>query len=378
MKIGGEKMDEITILYIEGDGIGPYIMKAAMKVWNAAIDYIYSGKKKIVWKEAYAGKKALKKFGTLLPKETLDLLKEYKIGIKGPLETPVGSGYRSLNVAMRQTLDLYACIRPVKYIPGIKAPVKNPENVDIIIFRENTEDVYAGIEWEENSDESNELIKILNEKFGTNLSKASIGIKPISKFKTKRLMRKTIKYALENYRKKITIVHKGNIMKYTEGNFRKWCYEVVDEFKEQLENNNIMINDIIADNMFQQLLLNPSNFDILITPNLNGDYLSDAAAAQIGGIGIVPGANIGDEIALFEPTHGTAPGIKNPEMANPTSLILSGVMMLEYIGYTEAAELIKKSIKTTIKDGYTTPDISLDSSKALSAIEFADKIIEEF
>ncbi|WGS65000.1 NADP-dependent isocitrate dehydrogenase [Marinitoga aeolica] len=371
-------MDEITILYIEGDGIGPYIMKAAMKVWNAAIDYIYSGKKKIIWKETYAGKKALKKFGTLLPKETLDLLKEYKIGIKGPLETPIGSGYRSLNVAMRQKLDLYACIRPVKYIPGIKAPVKNPENVDIIIFRENTEDVYAGIEWEEDSKESNELIKILNEKFGTNLSKASIGIKPISEFKTKRLMRKTIKYALENNRKKITIVHKGNIMKYTEGNFRKWCYEVVDEFKEQLENKNIMVNDIIADNMFQQLLLNPSNFDILITPNLNGDYLSDAAAAQIGGIGIVPGANIGDEIALFEPTHGTAPGIKNPEMANPTSLILSGVMMLEYIGYTEAAELIKKSIETTIKNGYSTPDISSDSSKSLSAIEFANKIIEEF
>lgn len=378
MIIGGEKMDEIKILYIEGDGIGPYIMKAAMKVWNTAIDYIYSGKKKIVWREAYAGKKALKKFGTLLPKETLDLLKDYKIGIKGPLETPIGSGYRSLNVAMRQKLDLYACIRPVKYIPGIKAPVKNPENVDIIIFRENTEDVYAGIEWEENSNESNELIKILNEKFGTNLSKASIGIKPISEFKTKRLMRKAIKYALENNKKKITIVHKGNIMKYTEGNFRKWCYEVVDEFKEQLENNNIMINDIIADNMFQQLLLNPLNFDILITPNLNGDYLSDAAAAQIGGIGIVPGANIGDEIALFEPTHGTAPGIKNPEMANPTSLILSGVMMLEYIGYTEAAELIKNSIETTIKNGYTTPDISSDSSKSLSAIEFADKIIEGF
>ncbi|MBM7558332.1 NADP-dependent isocitrate dehydrogenase [Marinitoga litoralis] len=365
-------MEKINILYIEGDGIGPYIMQAAMKVWNSAIDYVFNGKKKIIWKEIYAGKKALEKFGELLPQETLDLLKEYKIGIKGPLETPVGSGYRSLNVALRQKLDLYACIRPVKYIKGIEAPVKNPENVDIIIFRENTEDVYAGIEWEEDSKESNILIDFLNKNLGVNLNKASIGIKPISEYKTKRLMRKTIKYAIENNRKKITIVHKGNIMKYTEGNFRKWCYEVAKELKDK----NIEVDDIIADNMFQQLLLNPKNFDILITPNLNGDYLSDAAAAQIGGIGIVPGANIGDEIALFEPTHGTAPGIKNPEMANPTSLILSGVMMFEYMGFKEVAYLIRNSIEKTILEGYATIDIA--KNKGLSAKEYAEKIIENF
>ncbi|KAF2957014.1 isocitrate/isopropylmalate family dehydrogenase [Marinitoga sp. 38H-ov] len=366
-------MEKIQILYIEGDGIGPYIMKSAMKVWNSAMDFIYKGKKKIIWKEIYAGKKAIEKFGTPLPEETIKLLKEFKIGIKGPLETQVGSGYRSLNVALRQELDLYACIRPVKYIKGINSPVKNPEKIDIIIFRENTEDVYCGIEWEENSEESNELIRILNKKFGTNLNKASIGIKPISEYKTKRLMRKAIEYAIKKNRKKITIVHKGNIMKYTEGNFRKWCYEVFNGFNNQI--NHLEINDIIADNMFQQLLLNPSNFDILITTNLNGDYLSDAASAQIGGVGLVPGANIGDKIALFEPTHGTAPGIKNPEMANPTSLILSGVMMFEYIGFNEVANLIKNSIEKTILDGYATIDIS---PKALSTNEYVDKIIENF
>ncbi|GAB6188702.1 isocitrate dehydrogenase (NADP(+)) [Marinitoga arctica] len=371
-------MEEKIILYIEGDGIGPYIMNAAMKVWNKAIDYVYAGEKRIIWKEIYAGKKALKKYGTLLPEETIKSLKEYKIGIKGPLETPVGSGYRSLNVAMRQTLDLYACIRPVKYINGIDAPVKKPEDVDIIIFRENTEDVYAGIEWEENSKESKEIINFLKEHFGIKLNKSAIGIKPISEFKTKRLMKKTIKYAIENNRKKITIVHKGNIMKYTEGAFRKWCYDVAEEYKKELNDNSIIVNDIIADNMFQQLLLNPKDYDVLITPNLNGDYLSDAAAAQIGGIGIVPGANIGDEIALFEPTHGIAPGIKNPEMANPTSLILSGVMMLEYIGFSDAAELIKKSLENTILEGYGTQDITKKTEKILSTKEFANKIINNF
>ncbi|SHE90180.1 isocitrate dehydrogenase (NADP) [Marinitoga hydrogenitolerans DSM 16785] len=371
-------METITILYIEGDGIGPYIMNASINVWNKAVDYVYSGKKKIIWKEIYAGKKALKKFGSLLPDETLNLLKAYKVGIKGPLETPVGSGHRSLNVTLRQTLDLYACIRPVKYIKGIEAPVKNPEDVDIIIFRENTEDVYAGIEWEENSKESEEIINFLKERFRIKLNKSAIGIKPISEFKTKRLMKKAIKYAIENNRKKITIVHKGNIMKYTEGAFRKWCYEVSDEFKKSLDENQIEINDVIADNMFQQLLINPKNYDILITPNLNGDYLSDAAAAQVGGIGIVPGANIGDNIALFEPTHGTAPGIKNPEMANPTSLILSGVMMLEYIGFSEAANVIRNSLEKAILEGYVTQDISKNPEKALSTKEFTNKIIEYF
>jgi isocitrate dehydrogenase len=371
-------MEEITILYIEGDGIGPYIMKPAMDVWNAAIEYVYNGKRKINWKKIYAGKKAFEKFGTLLPEETLSTLKEYKIGIKGPLETPVGSGYRSLNVALRQKLDLYACIRPVKYIKGINAPVKKPEDVDIIIFRENTEDVYAGIEWEENSKESLEIIDFLKNKFGINLWKSAIGIKPISEFRTKRLMEKAILHALKNNRRKITIVHKGNIMKYTEGAFRKWCYEVVENYKNQLTEKNIEIDDVIADNMFQQLLINPKNYDVIVTTNLNGDYLSDAAAAQIGGIGMVPGANIGDEIALFEPTHGTAPGIKNLEMANPTSLILSGVMMLEHIGYKEAANLIKKSIEFTIKNGYGTPDITNNSQNPLSANNFSKKIIENF
>lgn len=371
-------MEIIDIVYIEGDGIGPYIMKPSMNVWNTAIDHIYNGKRKINWKEVYAGKKAFEKFGTLLPEETLNLLKKYKIGIKGPLETPIGSGYRSLNVALRQKLDLYACIRPVKYIKGINAPVKKPEDVDIIIFRENTEDVYAGIEWAENSKESSEIIQFLKNRFGIKLWKSAIGIKPISEFRTKRLMKKTILYALKNNRKKITIVHKGNIMKYTEGAFRKWCYEIADDYKNELYEKNIEIDDVIADNMFQQLLINPKNYELIVTSNLNGDYLSDAAAAQIGGIGMVPGANIGDEIGLFEPTHGTAPGIKKPEMANPTSLILSGVMMLEYIGYNKAANLIKKSLELTIEMGYGTPDISQNPEKTLSANDFSKKIIENF
>ncbi|WP_047268195.1 NADP-dependent isocitrate dehydrogenase [Marinitoga sp. 1197] len=371
-------MENKIILYIKGDGIGPYVMDAAMKVWNAAVNRIYRDKKRIIWKEIYAGKKALEKYGDILPLETLELFKKYKIGIKGPLETPVGSGYRSLNVALRQKLDLYACIRPVKYIKGIDAPVKNPEKVDIIIFRENTEDVYAGIEWKENSEESNKIINFLKSNFNISLKKTAIGIKPISEFKTKRLMKKAIEYAIKYNRKKITIVHKGNIMKYTEGAFRNWCYEVSKDYSLELEKHQIEINDIIADNMFQQLLLNPENFDILITPNLNGDYLSDAAAAQVGGIGIIPGSNIGDDIALFEPTHGTAPGIKNPEMANPTSLILSGAMMFEYINFTQVAELIRKSLKKTVLEGFGTPDIIKDDKKVLSANKFAEKIIEYF
>ncbi|NUU96523.1 isocitrate dehydrogenase [Marinitoga sp. 1135] len=369
-------MEIIDIVYIEGDGIGPFVMEAAMKVWNAAVGYVYNGSKKINWIEAYAGKKSLEKNGSLLPDETLKKLKEVKVGIKGPLETPVGSGYRSLNVALRQKLDLYACIRPVKYIPGIKAPVKSPENVDIVIFRENTEDVYAGIEWEENSKEAIEVIEFLNEKFKINLHNASIGIKPISEFRTKRLMKMAIDYAIKNNRKKITIVHKGNIMKYTEGNFRKWCYEVAEEHKDLIDKNSIEINDVIADNMFQQLLLKPEKYDILVTPNLNGDYLSDAAAAQVGGIGIVPGGNIGDEIALFEPTHGTAPAIKDPKMANPTSLILSGVMMFEYLEMKEVSSLIENSLKKCIKSGIATKDIMPDNP--VSAVKFAAKIIENF
>ena len=374
------------IPYIKGDGIGPEIMNTAIHVWDAAISRTYSEMKRIIWKEIVAGKKAIKNYGDPLPEETINTIKDHVVSIKGPLTTPVGKGFRSLNVRLRQILDLYACVRPVKWIKGVPTPVKYPELLDIVIFRENTEDVYAGIEWEAGSLEAKGVIRFLQNQYGITLRKNSgIGIKPISEFSTKRIARKAIRYALENGRRSITIVHKGNIMKYTEGAFMKWVYELAfDEFADVIVREGdskdfkgkLLIKDRIADNMFQQILLNPSEYDVIVLPNLNGDYLSDAAAAQIGGIGLVPGANIGDHTALFEPTHGTAPELEGKSIANPTSLILSGAMMLEYIGWKKAAEKIRKAVERAIAENKMTADLAKPKGiKPLKTMQFAEEII---
>ena len=374
------------IPYIKGDGIGPEIMNTAIHVWDAAISRTYSEMKRIIWKEIVAGKKAIENYGDPLPEETINTIKDHVVSIKGPLTTPVGKGFRSLNVRLRQILDLYACVRPVKWIKGVPTPVKYPELLDIVIFRENTEDVYAGIEWEAGSLEAKGVIRFLQNQYGITLRKNSgIGIKPISEFSTKRIARKAIRYALENGRRSITIVHKGNIMKYTEGAFMKWVYELAfDEFADVIVREGdskdfkgkLLIKDRIADNMFQQILLNPSEYDVIVLPNLNGDYLSDAAAAQIGGIGLVPGANIGDHTALFEPTHGTAPELEGKSIANPTSLILSGAMMLEYIGWKKAAEKIRKAVERAIAENKMTADLAKPKGiKPLKTMQFAEEII---
>ncbi|MCD6463769.1 MAG: NADP-dependent isocitrate dehydrogenase [Thermotogae bacterium] len=390
IKIEGTKLlvpDDPIIVYIEGDGIGPYIMEAAMYLWNGVVEKVYDGRRRIHWKEAKAGEKALKEFGTPLPDETIEAIRYHRIAIKGPLATPVGEGYRSLNVTMRQQLDLYACVRPVRWLRGVFSPLKNPEKVDVVIFRENTEDVYAGIEWPVDSEETEKLRVFLKEKFGVSLRPdTGIGIKPISEHATKRLMRMALEYALRNGRKSVTIVHKGNIMKYTEGAFLRWCKEVAKEeygdrvcFEDEgICDGKIVIKDRIADDMFQQMLLYPEDYDVLVTPNLNGDYLSDACAAMVGGVGMVPGANIGDAIALFEPTHGTAPRLKNPEYANPMSLILSGAMMLDYIGWIEAANAVRRCVEMTVAHGYVTPDLKarMKDAKEVSAFGFVEKALE--
>ena len=390
IKIEGMKLlvpDDPIIVYIEGDGIGPYIMKAAMYLWNGVVEKVYDGRRRIHWKEAKAGEKALKEFGTPLPDETIEAIRYHRVAIKGPLATPVGGGYRSLNVTMRQQLDLYACVRPIRWLKGVFSPLKNPEKVDVVIFRENTEDVYAGIEWPVDSEETEKLRVFLKEEFGISLRPdTGIGIKPISEHATKRLMRMALEYALRNGRKSITIVHKGNIMKYTEGAFLRWCKEVAKEeygdrvcFEDEgICDGKIVIKDRIADDMFQQMLLYPEDYDVLVTPNLNGDYLSDACAAMVGGVGMVPGANIGDAIALFEPTHGTAPRLKNPEYANPMSLILSGAMMLDYIGWIEAANAVRRCVEMTVAHGYVTPDLKarMKDVKEVSAFGFVEKALE--
>ena len=370
---------EIIIPFIEGDGIGPEITKSMIQILDKAFE---NTDVSIKWIEIYAGQKAIEVMGNILPDETLDIIRKYKIAIKGPIATPVAGGYRSINVALRQLLDLYACIRPVKWIEGTPAPVKYPEKLDIVIFRENTEDLYAGIEWENNSDEVKKIMEFLNRNFGIKIRQDSgIGIKPISYYSTSRVVRKAIKYAIENDRKRVTIVHKGNIMKYTEGAFRNWAYDIAkNEFFDFITFDNprsdkIFINDIIADNMFQQLLINPDKFDIIVTTNLNGDYLSDAAAAQIGGLGIAPGANMSDDIALFEATHGIAPDIAGKNLANPTSLLLSACLMLEHIGLQKYAEKVKKAIFRVYKNGLFTKDISQDNSYLTTDV-FTEKIIE--
>jgi isocitrate dehydrogenase len=379
---------------IEGDGVGRDILKASRRVLDAAVQKAFDGKRKIVWFDVYAGEKAQAKYGELLPQDTLKAIKHYIVALKGPLTTPIGGGFRSLNVTLRQVLNLYACVRPLRYFEGVPSPVKHPENMKIIIFRENTEDVYAGIEWQKGTKEVKKVITWLNKTMKTKIrSDSGIGIKPISVTGTKRLVRKAIRYAIENNRKSVTLVHKGNIMKYTEGAFREWGYDLaLKEFRDkvvteaELEKNynwqvpagKVVIKDRIADSMLQQILTRADEYEVVATPNLNGDYLSDACAAQIGGLGMAPGANIGDFVALFEATHGTAPKYTDKDMINPTSVILSSCMMLEYLGWKEASELIYKGIQETIKQKRVTYDLErlMEGATKVKTSEFGTAIIE--
>jgi len=386
--------DNPIIPFIEGDGTGPDIWKATSMVLDAAVEKAFNGKKKIQWLEVLAGEKSFNKDGSWLPETTLSTIKDCVVAIKGPLTTPVGGGIRSLNVALRQELDLYACIRPVNYYKGVPSPVKKPEDVNMVIFRENTEDVYAGIEWESESEGAKKIISAVKELTGRDIRPDSgIGIKPISGFGTKRLVRKAINYAIANNKSSVTLVHKGNIMKFTEGAFRTWGYELAkdefegrvisekdlwDKFSGKQPVNTILIKDRIADAMFQQILLRPSEYSVLAMPNLNGDYMSDALAAQVGGLGIAPGANIGDGYAVFEATHGTAPKYANLDKVNPGSLILSGVMMLEYLGWNVASKMIENSLEKSISQKHVTYDLArqIEGSKEVKCSEFAKILIE--
>ncbi|MBK8510076.1 MAG: isocitrate dehydrogenase (NADP(+)) [Candidatus Competibacter sp.] len=386
--------DQPILGYVEGDGIGPDITKASLRVWDAAVEEAYGGQRKIHWCEIYLGEKAAELYdGNYFPDETLEAIKELVVAIKGPLTTPVGGGFRSLNVALRQDLDLYACVRPVRYYPGVPSPMRHPEKVDVIIFRENTEDVYAGIEYKSGTPENAKLAKFLREEMGAEFfDDAGLGIKPISAYGSKRLVRKAIQYAIDHGRDSVTLVHKGNIMKFTEGAFRNWGYELArDEFPDQTITENelysvhggkqpagkVVIKDRIADIIFQLLQLRPEEFSVLATMNLNGDYLSDAVAAEVGGIGIAPGANMADHVAVFEATHGTAPKYANLDKVNPGSLMLSGVMMLQYMGWTEAAELIESALAKVIADKTVTYDFArqMDGATEVPTSKFADLLI---
>lgn len=403
--------DHPIIPFIEGDGTGPDIWAAAKRVLDAAVEKAYGGKRKIAWFEVYAGEKAYKTFGTWLPEDTLTAIREYLVAIKGPLTTPVGGGIRSLNVALRQELDLYACVRPVRWFPGVPSPVKHPELVDMVIFRENSEDIYAGIEWPAGSEEVRKVIAFLQNEMGVKKIRfpetSGIGIKPVSKEGTQRLVRAAIEYALQHGRKSVTLVHKGNIMKFTEGAFKNWGYEVAEqEFgdkvftwaqydrikaehgveaadkaqKEAEAAGKIIVKDVIADAFLQQILLRPAEYDVIATLNLNGDYISDALAAQVGGIGIAPGANINYVTghAVFEATHGTAPKYAGLDKVNPSSVILSGEMMLRYLGWTEAADLIIKAMERTIANKTVTYDFArlMDGAKEVKCSEFGTLLIE--
>ncbi|MDQ6718196.1 MAG: isocitrate dehydrogenase (NADP(+)) [Gemmatimonadota bacterium] len=399
---GGEKItstngaitvpDNPIIPFVEGDGTGPDIWRASVRVFDAAVEKAYGGARKVAWMEVFAGEKSFKQFNDWLPQETVDAMAEFRVSIKGPLTTPVGGGIRSLNVTLRQVLDLYACIRPVRYFEGVGAPVKEPEKVDVVIFRENTEDVYAGIEWKAKSPEADKLRAYLSREFGSEIREGSaIGIKPMSEFGSKRLVEMAIKYAIAKCRESVTLVHKGNIMKFTEGAFRDWGYEVArDKFPQDTVSeadlakggttaraDAIIVRDRIADSMFQQMLLRPSEYSVIATPNLNGDYLSDAAAAQVGGLGIAPGGNVGDGVAVFEATHGTAPKYANLDKINPGSVILSGVMMFEYMGWNEAAALIVKGVENAIKAKKVTYDLArqMPGSTEVSTSAFGDAVI---
>ena len=385
--------DNPVIPFIEGDGTGVDIWAASVRVFDAAVAKAYGGRRRIAWYEVFAGEKAFKQFNEWLPKGTLEAIQHFVVAIKGPLTTPVGGGIRSLNVALRQVLDLYACVRPVRYFDGVPSPVKNPEKLDVVIFRENTEDVYSGIEFQEGTERAKKLIEFLSE-WGYNINADSgIGIKPISITGTKNLVRRAIQYAIDQKRTVVTLVHKGNIMKYTEGAFRDWGYQLAkEEFRDQIVTEDelwkdhsgklpagkILVNDRIADAMFQQVILRPDEYQVIATPNLNGDYLSDACAAQVGGLGMAPGANIGDNAAVFEATHGTAPKYAGLDVINPSSVILSGVMMFEHLGWLEARDLIVNGIIRTIAQKRVTYDLErqMEGATKLKTSEFADAIIE--
>ncbi|MEE9166052.1 MAG: isocitrate dehydrogenase (NADP(+)) [Candidatus Neomarinimicrobiota bacterium] len=407
--------DSPVIPFIEGDGIGPDVWNAAVRVLDSAVKKSYTGKRRIIWKEVQAGSRSYEAAGQWLPEETVETIREFFVAIKGPLTTPVGGGIRSLNVALRQLLDLYACVRPVRWLKGVPSPVRHPERMDVVIFRENTEDVYAGIEWQGGSEDASRLIEFVNTNFQKNIrAESGIGIKPMSPFGSKRLVRKALEYATDRNRKSVTIVHKGNIMKFTEGAFKDWGYEeAIERFRDRiiteaelwdetwaengvtpvtkpgafarLRNGNppgnpggrIVVKDRIADSMFQQILTRTDEYDVICAPNLNGDYLSDAAAAQVGGLGMAPGGNIGDHVAVFEATHGTAPKYAGQDKVNPGSLILSGVMMLEYLGWQEAADAVVRAMEQTILQKTVTYDLErqMEGATKVSTSKFADDVI---
>ncbi|SKA73709.1 NADP-dependent isocitrate dehydrogenase [Desulfobaculum bizertense] len=378
---------DTQVFFIEGDGIGPEVWAAARPVLDAAVAASYGETRRLNWVELLAGEKAFAETGEYLPQETLETLRGARLAMKGPLTTPVGKGFRSLNVTMRRTLDLYACIRPVRYIEGVESPLKHPEKVDMVVFRENTEDVYAGIEFASGSDEARRLIAFLHDELGADVDSASgVGIKPISKFRSQRLVRQAIDFALATKRESVTLVHKGNIMKYTEGAFRGWGYELAEaEYSGRVrladqpaEQGPVLMKDCIADAMFQNALLYPEMYDVLATTNLNGDYLSDALAAQVGGLGLAPGVNMGDTLALFEPTHGTAPAIAGKDIANPGSLILSGAMMLEHAGMPEAARCVRQAMNSVIIGKQVTVDLAsqIPGARTLGCAAFAELLLK--
>ena len=378
--------DRPVIPFIEGDGIGRDIWRASVRVFDAAVRKAFDGRKRVVWFEVLAGEKAKERTGEWLPRDTLEAARAYKVAIKGPLTTPVGGGIRSLNVSIRQLLDLYACVRPVRYFAGTPSPVRHPERMDVVIFRENTEDVYAGIEWEQGSPEAERLLDYLSASFGKRIRRDSgLGIKPISITGSKRLVRMAVRYALDNGRRSVTLVHKGNIMKFTEGAFRDWGYELAkEEFGERTvgewdgePNGRIVMKDRIADSMLQQILTRTADYDVIATTNLNGDYLSDACAAQVGGLGLAPGANIGDEVGFFEATHGTAPKYADKDVINPGSVILSGAMMFRYMGWRGVAASIEDGIERTIGQKTVTYDLErlMEGATKLKTSEFADAVI---
>ncbi len=402
---GGEKItvhqdrlqvpDNPVLGFVEGDGIGRDITRASLRVWDEAVAQAYAGKRRIHWCELFMGEKAAGIYdGDYFPEETLDAIRELLVAIKGPLTTPVGEGFRSLNVSLRQRLDLYACVRPVRHYAGVPSPLREPEKVDVVIFRENTEDVYAGIEYPSGSEENRCLAAFLrNELHAEFFEDAGLGVKPVSPYGSKRLVRKAIQYALDHGRESVTLVHKGNIMKYTEGSFRNWGYELArEEFGDRTVTEDelyqryggkvpagrVVIKDRIADIIFQLMLLRPQEFDVIATTNLNGDYLSDAVAAQVGGIGIAPGANIGDHIAVFEATHGTAPKYADQDKVNPGSLLFSGLDMLEYIGWKEAADLVRAVYQDVVQAGIVTYDFArqMQGAREVSTSAFADALIE--
>ena len=385
--------DQPIIPFVEGDGTGADIWRASVRVFDAAVEKAYSGERRVHWMEVFAGEKAFKNIGDWLPQETVDAMQEFRVSIKGPLTTPVGGGIRSLNVTLRQVLDLYACIRPVRYFEGVGSPMREPEKLNIVVFRENTEDVYAGIEWKAGSAEAKKVRDFLVSNFGVEIREGSaLGVKPMSEFGSKRLIEMAIRYALKHCLPSVTLMHKGNIMKFTEGAFRDWGYEVarttfasttvteadLSKGGAGARADAVVVKDRIADSMFQQLLLRPDEYSVIATPNLNGDYVSDAAAAQVGGLGMAPGGNVGDGLAVFEATHGTAPKYANQDKINPGSVILSGVMMFEYVGWTEVAELIIRGIENAIRSRRVTYDLArqMPGSTEVSTSEFGNQVIK--